>query len=275
MDPIFDPAKTDPMEAVMAQAHTEPKADPAAAAGAPPEKAPAPAGAEEKQPAAKPGEQSFAVGKAEAPAGEGAGKAGEAGKAAPEAKPGEGEPAKDGTAKPEGEAKEEGKEKKEGGDEAAPQYQPFTYPEGVTEDKELVAGFLPVAQKLKLSQEQAQELVDLQVQAALKSRQEDLKAQEAFIRSEKARFQKELEADPDVGGAFHDRTMERANLALRTYDRGGKMGALLAQWNIEVQPDIVRFLEAVGAGLEEDYAPAGGSGGKEKTAAEVLFPDLK
>lgn len=121
-------------------------------------------------------------------------------------------------------------------------YQPFTLPPEMTVDDGLLGQFRQVAAGLGLTQQQAQQLVDLRVQQA---RQET----EAHI----ARTRQWAEAarrDPEFGGAGFQTALAVADRGLASVATP-ELRALLDQTGLGNHPDMIRLAYRIGRTLAE------------------------
>jgi hypothetical protein len=146
---------------------------------------------------------------------------------------------------------------------AVPEKYEFNLPEGMPVDTEGLAAFEPIAKDLKLTQEQAQKLVDLQVAAV--TRQQE--AQQAQV----AQWLTDLKADKDLGGANLSTTAKNSSMAVERFgDQALK--DLLNTTGLGNHPAFVRWAAKVGAAMAEDKViPAGGPTGTKKSAPDVMY----
>ena len=157
----------------------------------------------------------------------------------PEAKPGgegKGDSKDDPASKPKDEPKKEEPKKDEGDKPVA--YADFKVPDGIVTDNALLGEFKDLAGKMKLSQEQAQALVDLQTKAIAAQTEQFAKTRQGWL--------EEIYADTDFGGDAIKQTTDDARLALQEYDPSGKVLKLMVGTGFQDNPDILRFLARVG-----------------------------
>lgn len=126
----------------------------------------------------------------------------------------------------------------------------FTVPEGIELDKEAVGEFKTLAGELKLDQAGAQKLVDFYTKAAMTSANAPYKLWEET----QATWQKEVKADPEIGGANMPTTF--SNIA-KLIDRfGGKEAAAVrAAFDFTGagnNPEAIRFLARIGKVFAEN-----------------------
>ena len=144
-----------------------------------------------------------------------------------------------------------------------PEKYEFKTPEDIVLDTKVVDAYVPAFKKLGLTQEQAQELVDLnikQFQDGQKAYQDQLvQQQRQWLEDSKAQFaQHELDAAQSAIAAF-----------------GGKdFVSLLEQIGIQNHPTVVRFARNVGIRLSEDRFEGDTTPSPRDTrdAASKLYP---
>ncbi len=180
--------------------------------------------------------------------------------------------------KPEGD-KPEG-DKPEGAPEA---YADFQFPEGINPDTQLLEKFGPMAKELGLSQEAAQEVLNLHTEALTKATSPEhiadavLNAQESITQARSDEWAKALKADTEIGGANLDATQKMANQAIVRF--GDKaLIADLKEHGFLTNPGLLRMLNKVGAAIAEDSMGnkdnVHGDGKTEKTQAEEMYPEF-
>lgn len=153
----------------------------------------------------------------------------------------------------------EGEGEKKDGDKAdaiTPEsYGDFTTPEGMPVNETILGEFKTVAAELKLPKEAAQKLVDLQVK--------NVQAQMEQWKHTRQTWVAELKADKEYGGDNFNKTIHKANMALRQFDKdGGFLKAL--KGTFENHPETVKFLARVHDALGEDAVHTGRDAGKGK-----------
>jgi hypothetical protein len=113
-------------------------------------------------------------------------------------------------------------------------------------DAEKIAAF---AKKHGLTQEQAQELA-----AETEARaQAVIERQQAFLKSEGARWKSEVEADKDLGGKNLTQTIANTKRVMdRFAPEGSPMRSLLNETGYGNHPEFVRFVNAIGKAMAED-----------------------
>lgn len=155
---------------------------------------------------------------------------------------------------------------------AVPEKYEFKAPDGVTFDQAQIDAFTPIAKELKLTNDQAQKLVDFHTNT-VKSAQA---AQAASVSAETSEWGRQSASDKEFGGA---KFAENTGIAVKALDKFGSpaLRQALDKSGMGNHPEVVRFFWKVGQTLSEDTFNSGngGGGGAPRTAAEILFPGLK
>ena len=175
-----------------------------------------------------------------------------------------------GEEKPGGEKAGEDKEggDKSGADAGAPEtYGDFKIPDEMKIDSEQLTQFHDIARKFNLTQESAQELVDMQVGFS-----KDVLAKNVEIWKETtAGWLKESKADAEIGGQKYEESIEVSQRALKQFGTSALV-ELLETYGLGNHPEMIRFTSRVGAALGEDkIVSGGGSGDQQKSVAERIF----
>ena len=144
-----------------------------------------------------------------------------------------------------------------------PEKYEFKTPDDVVLDQKQIEAYTPVFKDLKLTNEQAQKLVELnisQYQAQVKAYEESqTRAQQQWLEDSKAQFpQHEIEVAQSAIAAF-----------------GGKdFVDLLQTMGVQNHPSVIRFARNVGVRLAEDTFDMGGQTPTQKRdPASVLYPN--
>lgn len=138
-------------------------------------------------------------------------------------------------------------------------YQPFTLPEGVQVDEEMLGEFKAVAKDLKLSQEQAQRLADLQAKSVAK--------QQESLRSVQAQWAEQSKSDKEFGGDNLKENLGVAEQALNKF-APPELRQLLKDTGLANHPDMIRTFVRVGKAISEDSKVVAGT----RAAAVSLDP---
>ncbi|MCD8138447.1 MAG: hypothetical protein LUE17_01475 [Planctomycetaceae bacterium] len=149
-------------------------------------------------------------------------------------------------------------------------YGEFEWPDGYVADPEALARFVPLARRLGLPKEGAQELARLY--AELDRQRQDNQAR--FIAKNNAEWLREIHAHPEFGGGNLQRTGEAVASMLRRYGTP-LLTAQIRQMNVQNWPEMFYFLARVSQAVSEDCSPSGGGDRPAKSTAELLFPGLK
>lgn len=173
----------------------------------------------------------------------------------PEAKPNEGDP-------------ESGDENSNDAEKGEVEYSIPEPPEGLTNNDALVADFTALAKEEGFTQEQVNKLV------ALNNKHN----YEAVQNAQAAQAEREQEWEDSLRGDWkgntYDANMDVAISAFKT-TASEELKELLQQGNMYQHPAVVKHFHAIGKTMSEHgLVTSGGSGGKPKTAAEVLFAGL-
>jgi hypothetical protein len=161
---------------------------------------------------------------------------------------------------------EEPKDAPQGAPEA---YEPFTVPDGVELDAEVLGEFQGIAKELNLPQEAAQKVTDLGVKLAQKWVAESQQATSDMLADWKA----QAETDKEFGG---DALPANLAVAKKAIDQFGtpELRELLDVHRLGDNPEVIRFMFRVGKAISEDTFVAGGNTTPAKSAAKTLFPNM-
>ena len=151
----------------------------------------------------------------------------------------------------EGEGKPAGSET---ADEGAPEtYADFALPEGVTLDADLAAEFGGLAKGLNLTQEQAQQVLDVGAKLALKGAAD----QAATIQSVHEGWRNETRTDKEFGGEKLAENLARAQAAMQA-TASPQLQVLLDKSGLGNNPEVIRhFLKVAPAFLPDGWVPGG------------------
>lgn len=157
-------------------------------------------------------------------------------------------------------------------DAKAVEYTDFKVPEGIELGKEAVGEFKAVAAELGLNQDGAQKLVDLYTKSAMEAANAPYKLWEET----QATWQKEVKADPEIGGSNMPTTF--SNIA-KLIDRFGGKEAAAIRGAFEFtgsgnNPEVIRFLARVGKVFAENPNVTGRAPTTQQGRAERMFPSL-
>lgn len=147
----------------------------------------------------------------------------------------------------------------------------FKLPEGYVADPELTGEFKAVAKALKLTQEQAQSLVDMQTKLATK---QSTAMHEQWANTQKD-WRAKSESDKEFGGTSFKANVGIAKTALDKFGTK-EFREAIENTGMGNHPELIRFLYKVGKSISEDKINTTGVGTKgPRDIARVLFPDQK
>lgn len=151
------------------------------------------------------------------------------------------------------------------------EYGEFTAAEGVTLDQDALGEFKALAGEAKLSQEQAQKVVDLGVKMQQKWAADQSKAMQAA----RDQWAQASNTDKEFGG---EKLAENLSVAKTALDKFGspELKQLLNDSGLGNHPEIIRFFYRAGKAISNDRIVSGGNGpGAAIDPASVLFPSMK
>ncbi|MDR1744881.1 MAG: hypothetical protein LBS30_03915 [Planctomycetota bacterium] len=150
-------------------------------------------------------------------------------------------------------------------------YGDFAWPDGYVADARAMEKFVPLARKLGLAREGAQELASLYAELD----QERNRAQAQFIAKNNDEWLREIHSHPEFGGRNLEQTGSGVAAMLRRYG-SPLLTAQIRQMNIQNWPEMFFFLARVSRAVGEDCSPSGlGVAAPGKSTAQLLFPGLK
>jgi hypothetical protein len=156
----------------------------------------------------------------------------------------------------------------EGSDLPPDTYADFVMPEGVELDEAALAEASPLFKELGLSQEKAQQVVDLyakQVQAG------SLKQTETFNQLMND-WREQSKNDKEFGGDKYDENVKVAQSAINKYGTP-ELKQLLNDHGVGNHPEMVRFMVRVGQTLGEDVPGSTGAvTSKAEDRVSILYP---
>lgn len=144
-------------------------------------------------------------------------------------------------------------------------YEPFQVPEGMTVNEELLGEFKATAKELKLSQEAAQRLADIQVKA--------LGKQAEHVARVRSQWLEQTKTDKEFGGEALAENLGVAKKAMDAFATP-QLRQLLNESGLGNHPEIVRAFVRVGKAISEDGRVVTGSkSGIPADPAKRLFPN--
>lgn len=152
----------------------------------------------------------------------------------------------------------------------------WTMPEGVEFDQEGFEAVEPVLRDLNLDNDQAGKLMSAYAEKIVPMIQDRAaKQMDAAAQELSANLARDLQADPEVGGAKLKEAQAYAakGIAAAIPDAGARaqFSQFLNESGLGNHPLLTRVLASAGRALSEASTPAAGAGGGEKTAAEVFY----
>lgn len=146
------------------------------------------------------------------------------------------------------------------GSSAAPAPIEVKLPDGVSVDPVLFGQFKELAQSYKLTSEQAQKLVDLQIQSAEAfSKQAD----DAWKQT-RTSWTEQAKNDKEYGGQNFDASVKAARQAVAKFG-GDQFKQFLNEFGMGDHPELIRFMVRVGKALGEDRV-SGSTAAGDKSA---------
>lgn len=172
-----------------------------------------------------------------------------------------------------------------GGEAAAPEGPPEAYdltaPEGLTLDAETLAEADPVFRELGLTNDAANKLIPVAAKFAERVQaQTAAAAQEALtaeVTAQRKAWAQEAQADPEIGGANWDATLDMSAKALDAlgYPKGSPFRKFLTASGLGNHPEMIRAMRKVGELVSEDgdFVRSDAGAPVKKSREEVLYPN--
>jgi len=146
-------------------------------------------------------------------------------------------------------------------------YADFTMPEGLEVDAQLLEKAVPVFKELKLTQEQAQKLVDLEAERVQSMVQEQQDAIAQQIES----WDAAAKADKEFGGDKFDENLGIAKLALEKLGTP-ELKQFLVDSGAGSHPEVIRAFVRMGRLMKEDNPGAGAPPAEKKDIVDIMYP---
>ena len=127
---------------------------------------------------------------------------------------------------------------------------------------ELQQQFTKIAHEAKLTQAQADLLIEMHCQQMLAMQQQAEETKNTWVN------------ECTKQGLTKPENLRNAKLAVDTFGGGECMQALVES-GVAYNPAVQRFLQNIGSLLQEDTAPDGKSVGGKSNAEDLLFPNSK
>lgn len=167
--------------------------------------------------------------------------------------------------KPEGDVQTDNKDAKPTAPVIPEKYE-FQMPEGMALDTEALSKFEPIAKKLGLDQEKAQEVVDLY--AGLKQA-EVAKQQETWAK-QVGDWAEAVKTDKEIGGQAFESNIKAAQSAIARFGTP-ELKAALEQTGLGNHPELIRAFTRIGKAMSEDTFRPATPGVEARTAEEILY----
>lgn len=146
------------------------------------------------------------------------------------------------------------------------EYTDFAVPEGMEMDAEVLTSFKGIASELGIPQEAAQKLIDLQASMETKRSAAAEQAQAA----QKQQWADQVKADPELGGANFNKTVETAVKAIEQHGTP-ELRDLLSETGLGNHPLMVQFCHRIGKAMSEDNLVMGGSQATKLSPEEIMY----
>lgn len=152
-----------------------------------------------------------------------------------------------------------------------PEYTEFSIADGVQLDQTALGEFKSFAAEANLSQEQAQQVVDMGV----KLQQKWATEQSAAMQKSRDQWAEASNNDQEFGGP---KLQENLAIAKQALDKFGtpEFTQLLADSGLGNHPEVIRFIYRAGKAISNDkFVGGGGANNAPVDPAKVLFPNMK
>lgn len=150
------------------------------------------------------------------------------------------------------------------------EYTDFTFPEDVEFDEETLNEFKPLAKELKLTQEEAQRLVDLQTQVVTRLTDKIEKEYNNTVKE----WADNAKADKEIGGVSFDNNMAIARKPLDVHGNN-ELRDVIRSTGIGNHPEFLRFLFKLGTEMSEATVETGSRPRTSEDIARRLFPSME
>lgn len=156
----------------------------------------------------------------------------------------------------------EGQKPADGKPAGAPENYEFNVPEGYDANGELFGKFKETAKELNLTQEQAQKLIDLDLQR--------FSGQSELLERTRNEWAEQSKNDKEFGG---DKLAENLALSKKALDTFGtpELKTLLNESGLGNHPELIRLMVRAGKAISEDRFVTGGQGSPQTGDARKLY----
>lgn len=149
---------------------------------------------------------------------------------------------------------------------AVPEKYEFKLPDGMTLDTEALSKFEPIARKLGLDQERAQEVVNLY--AGLK--QADTQRQQDDWAKQVSDWSEAVKTDKELGGQAFDTNVAAAQSAMARFGTP-ELKAALESTGLGNHPELIRAFTRIGKAMGEDTFRTAAPISEPRTAEQILY----
>lgn len=163
-----------------------------------------------------------------------------------------------------------GKEGEEGKEDKPIEYGEFTIAQELVADTEALESAKVLFAKYGLSQEQAQELIDVQNQLMTRQHKEFAQKMQTETDQLLGKWENEVRADEELGGAKIKENMAIARSAAINLGVPEAL-AVISEANMSSNPAILRLLYRAGKALQESGYAVSGKGSKRNIPLEELM----
>ena len=171
---------------------------------------------------------------------------------------------------------EEEKAVEEPGKEDGPpeDYGDFNFMDGVTPNDAALADFKTLAREFGLSKAKAQKLIDLQNRIAREGFDAAVKRYDEEVQAITDKWEADVRADPELGGAALDDNMRVAKSVFRTLGVPEAFDVIMKN-NIGSNPAILRLLYRAGKALgEASFVHGRNESAAPVSAAKAIYPEM-
>ena len=155
--------------------------------------------------------------------------------------------------------------------QAAVAYEPFQLPQGVDIDPSALEKAQSLFAEARLSQPQAQKLVDLYAGKMNELVQRQIATQISAAQSRQTAWVAEVKNDPELGGRRFEQARAAAQRALNRFGTPELRRTLDELW-VGNNPQLFRFFVRVGQAASEDTWTDSRSAATRVSAAQTLYP---
>lgn len=153
-------------------------------------------------------------------------------------------------------------------------YGDFNFMEGVTPNDAALADFKTLAREFGLSKAKAQKLVDLQNRIAREGFDAAVKRYDEEVQAITDKWEADVRADPELGGAALDDNMRVAKSVFRTLGVPEAFDVIMKN-NMGSNPAILRLLYRAGKALgEASFVHGRNEGAAPVSAAKAIYPEM-